>query len=284
MNRVLLTGAAAFAMTFGSFVAHAQLSCDVDDSCDGGDDTGGGLGSGPTGPVKVGGGGAPPAVTTSFTPGLATIYTTRAAFNGAAGTTVAQNFEFTPANTTVPSMGFATGSYTDANGTTFALSTLPAQPNNGVVDLNLLDSTYLPSTGSYIGAHYGSDVLSSNYSAVTFTFDHAVTAFALDFGSYGRGFTSLSDIFSFTVAGLGTQTASSNAGASAFFGFTSTVGFNSITIDTGVNTQRIYDNVAISAPAATGVVPEPATWAMFIGGFGLVGGALRRRRMTIAFV
>ena len=25
-------------------------------------------------------------------------------------------------------------------------------------------------------------------------------------------------------------------------------------------------------------VPEPATWAMFIGGFGLVGGAMRRRR------
>jgi len=27
-------------------------------------------------------------------------------------------------------------------------------------------------------------------------------------------------------------------------------------------------------------VPEPATWAMMIGGFGLVGGALRRRRTT----
>jgi hypothetical protein len=33
-------------------------------------------------------------------------------------------------------------------------------------------------------------------------------------------------------------------------------------------------------------VPEPATWAMFIGGFGLVGGALRRRRVqtTVAFI
>ncbi|QMW23365.1 PEP-CTERM sorting domain-containing protein [Sandaracinobacteroides saxicola] len=29
-----------------------------------------------------------------------------------------------------------------------------------------------------------------------------------------------------------------------------------------------------------GVVPEPATWAMMIAGFGLVGGAMRRRRMV----
>jgi hypothetical protein len=30
------------------------------------------------------------------------------------------------------------------------------------------------------------------------------------------------------------------------------------------------------------MVPEPATWAMMIGGFGLVGGALRRRRAIAA--
>lgn len=29
-------------------------------------------------------------------------------------------------------------------------------------------------------------------------------------------------------------------------------------------------------------VPEPATWAMMIGGFGLVGGAMRRRRKSVA--
>ncbi|PZO92115.1 MAG: hypothetical protein DI623_01330 [Sphingomonas sanxanigenens] len=30
-------------------------------------------------------------------------------------------------------------------------------------------------------------------------------------------------------------------------------------------------------------VPEPATWAMLIAGFGMIGGAMRRRRATIAF-
>lgn len=31
-----------------------------------------------------------------------------------------------------------------------------------------------------------------------------------------------------------------------------------------------------------GVIPEPATWAMMIAGFGLVGGAMRRRRTSMA--
>ena len=35
-----------------------------------------------------------------------------------------------------------------------------------------------------------------------------------------------------------------------------------------------------SGPAA---VPEPATWAMMIGGFGLVGGAMRRRATRISY-
>ncbi|WP_414900366.1 DUF1194 domain-containing protein [Sphingomonas flavalba] len=30
----------------------------------------------------------------------------------------------------------------------------------------------------------------------------------------------------------------------------------------------------------TGTVPEPTTWAMLIAGFGLIGGAMRRRRVT----
>lgn len=36
------------------------------------------------------------------------------------------------------------------------------------------------------------------------------------------------------------------------------------------------------APDLGGVVPEPASWAMLIAGFGLVGGAMRRRRLVVA--
>lgn len=54
------------------------------------------------------------------------------------------------------------------------------------------------------------------------------------------------------------------------------------TIDVAFESQA---NTAITAGAAiTGAispVPEPATWAMMIGGFGMVGGAMRRRKAQV---
>ena len=42
-----------------------------------------------------------------------------------------------------------------------------------------------------------------------------------------------------------------------------------------------WDN--LNASATTGAVPEPASWAMMLGGFGLVGGAMRRRSAKLRF-
>jgi len=63
---------------------------------------------------------------------------------------------------------------------------------------------------------------------------------------------------------------------------------------TGVNPARVLarfenGNPAIIASSVgdisnPGVIPEPATWAMMILGFGFVGFAARRRRGTVAFV
>ncbi len=54
-----------------------------------------------------------------------------------------------------------------------------------------------------------------------------------------------------------------------------------------------FGNTAPSTPASTGPsaslflaappIPEPATWAMMILGFGLVGMAMRRRRASLSF-
>ena len=38
----------------------------------------------------------------------------------------------------------------------------------------------------------------------------------------------------------------------------------------------------VDATATAAVVPEPATWALFVGGFGVVGFATRRRARTVA--
>jgi hypothetical protein len=34
---------------------------------------------------------------------------------------------------------------------------------------------------------------------------------------------------------------------------------------------------------SAGAVPEPASWAMMIGGFALVGASLRKRRVAVSF-
>jgi hypothetical protein len=41
---------------------------------------------------------------------------------------------------------------------------------------------------------------------------------------------------------------------------------------------------SVAADVLTALVPEPATWAMMIGGFGMAGAMLRRRRQVLATV
>ena len=57
------------------------------------------------------------------------------------------------------------------------------------------------------------------------------------------------------------------SGSSATLSFTNTL--------SGPNAGLFLDAVSISA------VPEPATWALMIGGFGMVGGAMRRRKAAV---
>jgi hypothetical protein len=55
-------------------------------------------------------------------------------------------------------------------------------------------------------------------------------------------------------------------------------------LDYGVAVTNGVDVLNYTAGVSIAAVPEPATWAMFIGGFGLIGGAMRRRRkVSVSF-
>ncbi|MBU3077347.1 PEPxxWA-CTERM sorting domain-containing protein [Sphingomonas sp. XMGL2] len=47
-------------------------------------------------------------------------------------------------------------------------------------------------------------------------------------------------------------------------------------------THTIFGSGTPGSVQVPGAVPEPATWAMMIGGFGLVGASMRRRRVGLA--
>jgi len=65
----------------------------------------------------------------------------------------------------------------------------------------------------------------------------------------------------------------------ASFTFVGTGNTETITLAATVpgNGGVFFDDVSVS-----GAVPEPATWALMIGGFGMAGATLRRRRMILA--
>jgi hypothetical protein len=64
-------------------------------------------------------------------------------------------------------------------------------------------------------------------------------------------------------------------GSLLFFGVTSDDAISSVSFKGAKVTDGFgFDDLTIGTTAA---VPEPATWAMFISGFGLIGGAMRRR-------
>ena len=94
-----------------------------------------------------------------------------------------------------------------------------------------------------------STIVSAGGPGTTYTFDTTGDSIpGLDWKQYS---------YSFTATGS-SSTLSFAAGDSGPFG-------------------AALDNVSV-----TGAVPEPAQWALMIGGFGLVGAASRRRRLAVA--
>ncbi len=121
----------------------------------------------------------------------------------------------------------------------------------------------------------GSNVnfVSGEYRNVVLTVDgNKVSAFI----DGGASFATMSDVMSLTKGSGALTFFADNILGSGFGEWSSG----------SIAALRVYDGVLSAAeiaelnqiPFVSGAVPEPATWAMLISGFGLVGGMMRRRR------
>ena len=198
-------------------------------------------------------------------PALAqTAYTNEAAFNtattGQSFTT--QSFESTPTGTST-SLDFGDVTFS-CNGTSYCPGFFGR-------------STQLRTDGAY-------SVYYATPDSAILTFTSAITAFGIDV--IGLGDVGATNFF----VDIGTgplalqQNYSAAGGTVTFAGVTSNTAFTTVTF-TGsqVNDGIFFDRLRYVTAAATPVVPEPATWAMMIAGFGLAGAAMRRRRTSVVF-
>jgi hypothetical protein len=63
-----------------------------------------------------------------------------------------------------------------------------------------------------------------------------------------------------------------------FTGLPAGAGSNSLTVRGTNGGNGSFGGSLSFTPATVAAIPEPATWAMMLGGFGMVGGAMRARR------
>lgn len=178
-----------------------------------------------------------------------TTYADLGAFNAAAGPTALFDFNATP-NGSFDGASYDVGPFTLIGDSTDSFSDM--QVSGQQVSANVCGV-------GVCGTPFG----------YTFTFDAPITAFGAFFsnalGASGLTFTVGGDVFAGPAANSG------------FFGFTSTAAFTTIAVS-GANEVHNFDDVRFGGAA----VPEPSTWALLIGGFGLAGSALRRRRLSAA--
>ena len=157
--------------------------------------------------------------------------------------------------------------------------------NYGNVNFNCTGSTYCPgffgqSTVLRTDGRYS--VFFATPDTATFTFNSAITAFGVDVIGLGDvGMTSF-----FINNGSGPLALQSNysapGGTVTFAGLIDSAGFTQITFSGSAPNDGVFFDRLRFGGTPGGVVPEPATWAMMILGFGAAGSMIRRRKAVAA--
>jgi hypothetical protein len=108
------------------------------------------------------------------------------------------------------------------------------------------------------------------------------TSFGITFSDFdpGETFQFLLDVDPFG-ADNGTVLGNEMIGASAYVDFSN--GLRAIGILAAVAGNDDASAFTVTSVVPTPAVPEPASWAMMIAGFGLIGGAMRRRVARVSF-
>lgn len=203
-----------------------------------------------------------------FALGLAATLFVAGAANAAAVIT------FDPAPAFSPTTGFTViHTFNDLTGVTTDFGTVqiktPPADNNGAPPANSspAGTPYL----SVLGGGQATINLPAGTRAFQFDWGSADTYNTLTVVSSEGSFVFVPGSVEFPNAGDGNQSAPGTNGLFTVVGDSTGETFLSITLASERNSFEI-DNLA------TAVVPEPATWAMLVAGFGLVGFAMRRRR------
>jgi hypothetical protein len=138
-----------------------------------------------------------------------------------------------------------------------------------------------PVTGAY--ATSGTNFYDNQFNAFTISFTSAIAAF----GFYGTDIGDVGESLQVTLdAGLAgervytvSNTVNGANGSLLFWGITDTANpFTTITFAQSGADRFGFDDMTVGdIRQVTGGVPEPATWAMMLMGFGAMGYSLRRR-------
>ena len=173
-------------------------------------------------------------------------------------------------------------------------------PTSGFGECKSLSNSTAFATGTVLGAANLVDNTCTGYFNVDIdTSAKTITLTSAQYGNYEDGLLDISNILGTTVTGVSTVSYSGLFDPN-FYGNPSLYGgvpapqvsftANSISILFTTYGQAPPQFTYAGTPGTavfsytTAGVPEPATWAMIIGGFGMAGAALRRRRHALAAV